>query len=61
VILKFTDGMEINTAGEYAVIRKSDGLYVVGHGMCCPVDTSKEGEDLIKTLSAPKDKGRANG
>jgi hypothetical protein len=50
--LKFTDGMEIETGGgEYTVIAKSDGLYVVGRGMCCPVNTREEGDALIKELT----------
>jgi hypothetical protein len=50
--IKFTDGMEIKTDGEYRVIRKSDGLYVVGHGMCIPVDNSEEAEELLENLKS---------
>jgi hypothetical protein len=39
--IKFTDGMEIRADGEYRVTRKSDGLHVVGHGMCIPVDDAE--------------------
>ncbi len=48
--LRFSDGMEIDTSGEYRVTRKSDGYYVVGHGMCCPVNDREEGEEMIKYL-----------
>ncbi len=50
--IKFTDGMEIKTDGEYRVTRKSDGLYVVGHGMCIPVDNSEEAEELLDKLKS---------
>ena len=49
--LRFSDGMTINTEGRLRVIRKRDGYYVVGQGMCCPVDTYKEGMEWIKELS----------
>ena len=48
--LKFSDGMTINTSGAYRVIRKSDGYYVVGQGMCCPVDNREEGLKFIEEL-----------
>jgi len=54
--LRFNDGMEIDTSGEYRVIKKRDGYYVVGNGTCCPVDTLCEGIDyiseVIKTINA---------
>tara|TARA_Y100000593_G_C4321212_1_gene343908 strand:+ start:4914 stop:5126 length:213 start_codon:yes stop_codon:yes gene_type:complete len=50
--LRFNDGMTINTSGTYRVIRKSDGYYVVGNGMCCPVDSREEGKELIKEFTA---------
>lgn len=48
--MRFTDGMTINTDGEYRVIMKSDGLYVVGHGFLCAVETREEGRKLIEEL-----------
>ena len=50
--IKFTDGMEIQTDGEYRVTHKSDGLYVVGHGMCIPVDDAEEAEELLENLKS---------
>jgi hypothetical protein len=52
--LNFTDGMSINTSGPYRIITKSDGLYVVGKGFLCAVDTREEGMDLIKEMT-PRD------
>ena len=50
--IKFTDGMEIKTDGEYRVIRKSYGLYVVGHSMCIPVHDAEEAEELLDKLKS---------
>jgi hypothetical protein len=50
MILEFTDGMKIDTSGEYRTITKSDGLYVVGHGICVPVSTQEEADSLIASF-----------
>ena len=50
--IKFNDGVEIQTDGEYRVTLKSDGLYVVGNGLCIPVDNSKEAEELLDKLKS---------
>jgi len=50
--IKLAYRMEINTEGEYMVTHKSDGLYVVGHGMCIPVDYSEEAKELLETLKS---------
>jgi hypothetical protein len=49
--LKFSDGMSFNTDGEYRITRRSDGLYVIGKGLLCPVNSLDEGKELIKELS----------
>ena len=46
----FTDGVEIKTAGPYRIIREADGLYVVGEGSLCAVDTQAEAEQLLREL-----------
>ena len=53
--LHFNDGVTIDTSGPYRVIRLSDGCYVVGHGMCCPVSSTREGMDFIKQLTSAKE------
>jgi hypothetical protein len=50
--IKFTDGMKIQTDREYRVTKKSYGLYVIGNGMCIPVDNSKEAEKLLDKLKS---------
>ncbi len=46
-MLLFSDGMKIDTDGEYRVIHKRDGWYIVGHGCCFPVNDRIDGLDLI--------------
>jgi hypothetical protein len=48
--LQFTDGVRIDTSGPYRVIHKRDGWYVVGRGMCLPVDDEQEGREFIADL-----------
>jgi hypothetical protein len=48
--LRFSDGMVIHTDGPLRVIRKKDGYYVVGEGMCCPVDSREDGDNFIKSI-----------
>jgi hypothetical protein len=48
--LHFDDGVSIDTAGPYRIVREKDGLYVVGRGMCTPIDNREEGEALIALL-----------
>ncbi len=45
--LRFSDGITIDTSGTMRVIRKSDGFYIVGQGMCCPVSSIEEGQRII--------------
>ena len=45
--LNFNDGVCIRTDGALRIIKKRDGLYVVGDGMSCPVDSYSEGRELI--------------
>jgi hypothetical protein len=49
-ILRFSDGIEFNTDGEYRIERRSDGLYVVGHGFLCAVDDMEQGQAMIAEL-----------
>ena len=48
--LRFNDGVTINTAGKLRIICLQDGLYVVGQGVCIPVDTREEGDYIIEKL-----------
>lgn len=59
-MLRFTDGVSINTQGELRPLRLHDGWYIVGQGMCCPVDSLDEAKVMIAEVRAPR-KGGANG
>jgi hypothetical protein len=48
--LQFSDGMLIKTDGPLRVIQKRDGFYVVGNGVCIPVNDFAEGEKIIVNL-----------
>ena len=50
-MLNFDDGIKINTSGELRVIRLSDGYYVIGKGLCIPVNSREEGKEMIAELS----------
>ena len=45
--LRFSDGITIDRSGTMRVIKKSDGYYIIGQGMCCPVDSIEEGQRII--------------
>ena len=45
--LKFSDGMEFDTSGDYRIVEKFDGLYVVGNGMLLPMDSREECNEFI--------------
>ena len=50
--LDFNDGVSFETSGELRIERRRDGLYVVGGGMLCAVDTHEEGKAVIEKLKA---------
>lgn len=54
--LNFNDGMTISTDGVLRVIKKRDGYYVVGEGMCFPVDDRLEGNEIIKEIKELKNR-----
>ena len=49
-MLKFNDGMTVNTEGKLRIIREKDGLYVVGEGMSIPVNSYEEGKEIIEIM-----------
>ena len=54
--LRFNDDVTINMDGPLRITRKRDGLYVVGEGMCMPIDDREEGKQIIKELTEIKNK-----
>ena len=49
-MLRFNDGIDIDTEGPLRLMKLSDGYYVVGKGMCIPVNDVQEGIAMIKEL-----------
>ena len=48
--LKFSDNISFKLDGDYRIERRSDGLYVVGNGFLCAVDSYEEGKKMINSL-----------
>jgi len=49
-MIRFSDGVNIDTSGELRVMRLRDGYYVVGQGMLIPVYDRKEAKEVIKEM-----------
>lgn len=49
-ILRFSDGVNIDTSGELRTLELADGWYVVGNGYLIPVKDEKEAKDKIKSM-----------
>jgi hypothetical protein len=55
-MLRFNDGVNIDTSGKLRVARYSDGYYVVGNGVCCAVDTWFDGQLMVLQMELKVDK-----
>lgn len=56
MILKFSDGIEIDLSGPVRVLELHDGFYVVGEGMLQPVSSKQEAEEIVglhKIMTSP--------
>jgi hypothetical protein len=56
MILKFSDGIEIDLSGPVRILELQDGFYVVGEGMLKPVSSREEAEQIVglhKIMSSP--------
>lgn len=51
-ILRFTDGVQVDTSGEYRTLKLRDGWYVVGHGTLSPCADRGEAIELRDELLA---------
>lgn len=49
-MIRFNDGISFDTSGSPRITRRHDGLYVVGLGQLCAVDTYEEGRRLIQEM-----------
>jgi|TARA_R110001583_G_scaffold5598_7_gene30074 hypothetical protein len=53
-MLRFNDGVTIDTDGPLRTLRLKDGLYVVGQGMCIPVNDRAEARSIIEEMTEEK-------
>lgn len=56
-MLKFSDGVSVETSGELRIIHLHDGWYVVGRGMMIPCVDRQDAVDLITELKKGKEDG----
>jgi len=49
-MLRFNDGINIDTSGELRHLELHDGHYVVGQGLLVPTKSKQDSENLIKKL-----------
>tara|TARA_Y100000310_G_C20057795_1_gene523550 strand:+ start:380 stop:538 length:159 start_codon:yes stop_codon:yes gene_type:complete len=47
--------MSFDTSGKLRAMRRSDGWYVVGGGMLCPVKDREEAEKFIEKMTNKSD------
>ena len=57
-MLRFSDGVNIDTSGELRVLRLRDGYYVAGEGMCFPENSREDAEKTIRSMKERKEKGK---
>ncbi len=48
--MRFNDGVVIRTDGELRIVRRFDGYYLVGRGMCIPVESYEAGVELKESM-----------
>lgn len=51
-MLEFSDSEKFDTSGDYRVVSRQDGHYVVGRGMLIPVSSFEEGQDAVRAYRA---------
>lgn len=51
MLLKFSDGVTIETGGPLRKFRLNDGWYVVGNGFCIPVASEGEADETIVEMT----------
>lgn len=49
-MLRFSDGINIDTSGELRHLELHDGHYVVGQGLLIPTKSKEDSDNLIKEL-----------
>ena len=54
MIIRYSDGREFDTSGEYRIVEQGD-LYVVGHGLFAKVEDRADGERFIAVLKGEQE------
>ena len=49
-VLKFSDGVNVDTSGELRTLELQDGWYVTGKGFLIPVKDETEANTLLKQM-----------
>lgn len=49
-MLKFSDGVNIDTSGEPRVLKLNDGYYAVGRGILIPADSQESADFLVQRM-----------
>ena len=49
-MLRFSDGVNIDTSGEPRVLHLKDGYYAVGKGILIPVDSQQAAEFMVQRM-----------
>jgi len=49
-MLRFNDGITIDTSGPLRTMRLSDGWYVVGEGMLLPAEDHDDAEQMLSAM-----------
>ena len=55
-MLRFSDGITMDTSGKLRLKEEYDGWYVIGEGMMIPVNSIEEGIKYIEQQKAKKTK-----
>ena len=56
MMLKFDDGVSIDTSGKLRIIKLTDGFYVTGMGFLIPVASREEGEETIRDMTKGRER-----
>lgn len=51
-VLKFSDGVEIDTSGSFRKLHLTDGWYIVGNGQLIPVSNEAEVDKFLNKLKS---------
>lgn len=57
-MLRFSDGVSIDTGGKLRIITLRDGLYVVGEGMLIPCRDRKDAKETLAAMMKARNRGK---